>query len=390
MTSATRTSTFGLRGFPVRPGTSKSVAGKSLIAITMLFVAFGLLSVYSASSFVAQSEGLQDSHYLFQQASRAGIGLLVLLVASQLDYRLYRKLAWPILGVAVLLLIPLLLPWTQSIAPRVNGARRWLDLGLTIQPSEFAKIAIVMWTAAIAVKKQDSLHNVREGLLPIGLVVGFVCLLVLAEPHFSAALWIAILAAFVLFAAGARLTHFALVAIAIVPLALLAVLSSGYRRERLSAFVATFIDPSSVAATSGYQLRQSMIAIGSGGITGVGFGRSNLKMSYLPEPQNDFIFSIIAEEWGLIGAVVLICMFVAWTLIGIHIARNAPDVHGRLLAVGLTALVSLSAFAHMGVALGLLPTTGVNLPFISAGGTNLILMLGATGILLNVSTAWKR
>lgn len=390
MTSATRTSTFGLRGFPVRPGTSKSVAGKSLIAITMLFVAFGLLSVYSASSFVAQSEGLQDSHYLFQQASRAGIGLLVLLVASQLDYRLYRKLAWPILGVAVLLLIPLLLPWTQSIAPRVNGARRWLDLGLTIQPSELAKIAIVMWTAAIAVKKQDSLHNVREGLLPIGLVVGFVCLLVLAEPHFSAALWIAILAAFVLFAAGARLTHFALVAIAIVPLALLAVLSSGYRRERLSAFVATFIDPSSVAATSGYQLRQSMIAIGSGGITGVGFGRSNLKMSYLPEPQNDFIFSIIAEEWGLIGAVVLICMFVAWTLIGIHIARNAPDVHGRLLAVGLTALVSLSAFAHMGVALGLLPTTGVNLPFISAGGTNLILMLGATGILLNVSTAWKR
>ncbi len=390
MTSATRTSTFGLRGFPVRPGTSKSVAGKSLIAITMLFVAFGLLSVYSASSFVAQSAGLQDSHYLFQQASRAGIGLMVLLVASQLDYRLYRKLAWPILGVAVLLLIPLLLPWTHSIAPRVNGARRWLDLGVTIQPSELAKIAVVMWTAAIAVKKQDSLHDVREGLLPIGLVVGFVCLLVLAEPHFSAALWIAILAAVVLFAAGARLTHFALAAIAIAPLGLLAALSSGYRRERLSAFVANFIDPTSVAATSGYQLRQSMIAIGSGGITGVGFGRSNLKMSYLPEPQNDFIFSIIAEEWGLIGAVVLICMFVAWTLIGIHIARNAPDVHGRLLAVGMTALVSLSAFAHMGVALGLLPTTGVNLPFISAGGTNLILMLGATGILLNVSTAWKR
>ena len=390
MTSAAPASIFGLRGFPVRPGTSKSLAGKSLIAITMLFVAFGLLSVYSASSFVAQSEGLQDSHYLFQQASRAGVGLLVLLVASQLDYRLYRKLAWPILGVAVFLLIPLLLPWTQSIAPRVNGARRWLDLGLAIQPSELAKIAVVMWTAAIAVKKQDSLHDVREGLLPIGLVVGFVCLLVLFEPHFSAALWIAVLATVVLFAAGARLTHFALAGIAVVPLVLLAALSSGYRRARVSAFAATFFDPSSVAATSGYQLRQSMIAIGSGGITGVGFGRSSLKMSYLPEPQNDFICSIIAEEWGLIGAVVLISMFVAWTLIGIHIARNAPDVHGRLLAVGMTALVSLSAFAHMGVALGLLPTTGVNLPFISAGGTNLILMLGATGILLNVSTAWKR
>jgi cell division protein FtsW len=132
-----------------------------------------------------------------------------------------------------------------------------------------------------------------------------------------------------------------------------------------------------------------MIAIGSGGLTGVGFGRSSLKMEYLPEPQNDFIFSIIAEEWGFIGAGLLIVLFAAWTLIGLRIARGAPDMYGRLLAVGITALVALSAFAHMGVALGLLPTTGVNLPFISAGGTNLVLTLAATGILLNVSTAWK-
>lgn len=374
----------------MRPSSSASVAGKVLTVITLLFVAFGLISVYSASSFVAQSEGLQDSHYLFQQASRAGVGLLALFVASQVDYRLYRKLAWPILGVATLLLVPLLLPWTESIAPRVNGARRWLDLGVTIQPSELAKIAVVMWTAAIAVKKRDQLHDLREGLLPIGLIVGTVCLLVLLEPHFSAALWIAVLAGVVLFAAGARLAHFVLVALAMVPVGLLGALSSAYRRERVRAYLATFFDPSSVAATSGYQLRQSMIAIGSGGVTGVGFGRSSLKMSYLPEPQNDFIFSIIAEEWGFLGASVLIGLFVAWTLTGLRIARGAPDVYGRLLAVGITALVALSAFAHMGVALGLLPTTGVNLPFISAGGTNLILMLGATGILLNVSTAWKR
>lgn len=390
MTAGTRASTFGLRGFPVRPSSSASVAGKVLTVITLLFVAFGLISVYSASSFVAQSEGLQDSHYLFQQASRAGVGLLALFVASQVDYRLYRKLAWPILGVATLLLVPLLLPWTESIAPRVNGARRWLDLGVTIQPSELAKIAVVMWTAAIAVKKRDQLHDLREGLLPIGLIVGTVCLLVLLEPHFSAALWIAVLAGVVLFAAGVRLAHFVLAALAMVPVGLLGALSSAYRRERVRAYLATFFDPSSVAATSGYQLRQSMIAIGSGGVTGVGFGRSSLKMSYLPEPQNDFIFSIIAEEWGFLGASVLIGLFVGWTLTGLRIARGAPDVYGRLLAVGITALVALSAFAHMGVALGLLPTTGVNLPFISAGGTNLILMLGATGILLNVSTAWKR
>ncbi|MDH3298268.1 MAG: FtsW/RodA/SpoVE family cell cycle protein, partial [Gemmatimonadota bacterium] len=224
----------------------------------------------------------------------------------------------------------------------------------------------------------------------IGLVVGVVCLLVLFEPHFSAALWIAVLAGAVLFSAGARLTHFAIVVLAMVPVGVVAALSSAYRRERVRAYLATFFDPSSVAATSGYQLRQSMIAIGSGGVTGVGFGQSSLKMSYLPEPQNDFIFSIIAEEWGFLGAAALISLFVAWTLVGLRIARGAPDVHGRLLAIGITCLVALSAFAHMGVALGLLPTTGVNLPFISAGGTNLVLMLGATGILLNVSTAWKR
>ena len=247
MTAGARASSFGLRGFPVRPSATASVAGKALAAITLLFVGFGLISVYSASSFVAQSAGLGDSHYLFQQASKAGIGLLALFVASQIDYRVYRKLAWPILAVSVLLLLPLLLPWTQSIAPRVNGARRWLDLGVTIQPSELAKIAVVMWTAAIAVKKQDRLHDVREGLLPIGLVVGTVCLLVLMEPHFSAALWIAVLAGMVLFAAGARITHFATMALVMAPVGLIVALSSGYRRQRLMAFLATFVDPSSVA-----------------------------------------------------------------------------------------------------------------------------------------------
>lgn len=388
--ASTRGSTLGLRGFPVRPSSGASMPGRALFGLTVLFVLFGLLSVYSAGSYVAHAQGLDDGHFVFGQASRAAIGLLALTVASVVDYRIYQKLAWPILGLAVLLLIPLVLPGTQAIAPEWNGARRWLTLGVTVQPSELAKLAVVAWTAAIAVKKQDKLHDFREGVLPILLVVAGVCLLVLLEPHFSAALWIAVLAATILFVAGARLTHFALGVAAVVPVGVLAALASDYRRARIAAFISTFVDPSSVAATSGYQLRQSMIAIGSGGLMGVGFGRSSLKMEYLPEPQNDFIFSIISEEWGFIGAALLIALFVAWTLFGLRIARDAPDMYGRLLAVGITALVSLSAFAHMGVALGLLPTTGVNLPFISAGGTNLILMLGATGILLNVSTAWRR
>jgi len=385
-----RGSAFGLRGFPVRPSSGATLPGRALFALTLVFVAFGLLSVYSAGAYVAHARGLEDGHFLFGQASRAAVGLVALFVASQIDYRFYQRLAWPILAVTTALLVPLVLPGTEGIAPEWNGARRWLDLGVTVQPSELAKLAVVIWVAAIAVNRQDRLHEFREGLLPIIAIVGLVAGLVLLEPHFSAALWIVVLASVVLFMAGARLTHFALGAAAVVPLGLLTALASDYRRARLGAFISTFVDPASVASTSGYQLQQSMIAIGSGGLTGVGFGRSSLKMEYLPEPQNDFIFSIIAEEWGFIGAGLMIALFVAWTLLGLKIARSAPDMYGRLLAVGITALVTLSAFAHMGVALGLLPTTGVNLPFISAGGTNLILMLAATGILLNVSTAWRR
>lgn len=371
-----------LSALPIRPASSRpSVAGRVLLAVTLSLVAFGLLSVYSASSYVAQVQGLEDSHYLFQQVSRAGVGLVILVVASVVNYRLYHRLAWPLLGLSVLLLIPMLLPWTEAIAPPINGARRWLDIGVTVQPSELAKISVVLWTAAMAVKKQDRLQSFRYGLLPFLLVVGLVCLLVLLEPHFSAAVMIAAVAATVLFTAGARFGHFAMLGAAALPVLWMQVMGSGYRMARVTAFM----NPDSTAAAGGYQLKQSLMAVGSGGIFGVGFGRSSLKMSYLPEPQNDFIFSIIAEEWGFVGAAVVILLFLAWALLGLRIARAAPDLYGRLVAVGITALVAFAAFGHIGVALGLLPTTGINLPFISAGGTNLILMLGMTGILLNVS-----
>ncbi|MDP2482914.1 MAG: putative peptidoglycan glycosyltransferase FtsW [Candidatus Palauibacterales bacterium] len=367
---------------PIRPASSRpSVAGRALLAVTLSLVAFGLISVYSASSYVAQAQGLEDSHYLFQQMSRAGIGLVVLAAASMVNYRVYRALAWPLIGLTILLLIPLLLPGTEAIAPRINGARRWLDLGVTVQPSELAKITVVLWTAAIAVKKQDRLHSFRHGLLPFLLVLGSVCLLVLLEPHFSATVMIASVSAVVLFTAGARLGHFAMLAAAALPVLWMQVSGAGYRLARITAFM----NPDSTAASGGYQLKQSLMAVGSGGLFGVGFGRSSLKMSYLPEPQNDFIYSIIAEEWGFIGAAAVILLFLAWALLGLRIAKGAPDLHGRLVAVGLTALVAFAAFGHIGVALGLMPTTGINLPFISAGGTNLILMLGTTGILLNVS-----
>ncbi len=360
---------------------SGAYLASGLIAITLLLVGFGLLSVYSASSFTAQSEGLPDSYYLVQQSARALVGIAALLAASFVDYRVYRHLAWPLLAATAALLIIVILPGTEAIAPRINGARRWLMLGVTIQPSELAKIAIVIWTAALAVKKQDRLRSLRYGLVPFLLVIGTVCLLILLEPHLSGAMLVGALAFIVLFAAGGRLGHFLFLAMLGLPVLWDQVANTGYRMNRMLAFM----KPGMGADDIGYQLNQSLIAIGSGGPFGVGFGESRQKLLYLPEPQNDFIFSIIAEEWGLIGSVFLIGLFLAWTVIGIRIAGSAPDLFGRLLAVGLTAIVAVGAFTHIGVTLGVLPTTGVNLPFISAGGTGLVLALGVTGILVNIA-----
>jgi cell division protein FtsW len=360
---------------------SGAYLASGLIAITLLLVGFGLLSVYSASSFTAQAEGLPDSYYLVQQAARALVGIAALLAASFVDYRVYRHLAWPLLVATAALLVIIILPGTEAIAPRINGARRWLMLGVTIQPSELAKIAIVIWTAALAVKKQERLRSLRYGLVPFLLVIGPVCLLILLEPHLSGALLVGALAFIVLFAAGGRLGHFLFLAVLGLPVLWDQVANTGYRMNRMMAFM----KPGMGADDIGYQLNQSLIAIGSGGPFGVGFGESRQKLLYLPEPQNDFIFSIIAEEWGLIGSVFLIGLFLAWAIIGMRIAGSAPDLFGRLLAVGLTSMVAVGAFAHIGVTLGVLPTTGVNLPFISAGGTGLVLALGVTGILVNIA-----
>ena len=360
---------------------SGAYLASGLIAITLLLVGFGLLSVYSASSFTAQSEGLPDSYYLVQQAARALVGIAALLAASFVDYRVYRHFAWPLLAATTALLILVILPGTESIAPRINGARRWLMLGVTVQPSELAKIAIVIWTAALAVKKQERLRSLRYGLVPFLLVIGPICLLILLEPHLSGAMLVGALAFIVLFAAGGRLGHFLFLAMLGLPVLWDQVANTGYRMNRMMAF----LKPGMGADDIGYQLNQSLIAIGSGGPFGVGFGESRQKLLYLPEPQNDFIFSIIAEEWGLIGSVFVIGLFLAWAVIGMRIAGSAPDLFGRLLAVGLTAMVAVGAFAHIGVTLGVLPTTGVNLPFISAGGTGLVLALGVTGILVNVA-----
>ncbi|WP_419949314.1 putative lipid II flippase FtsW [Candidatus Palauibacter sp.] len=355
----------------------------TLFAITLVLVVFGLLSVYSASSFAAEQSGLPGNYVLLSQLARAAIGVVALIVATFIDYRLYQRLAWPILALVAVLLVVLILPGTTDIAPVRNGSRRWLELGpATFQPSELAKVAVVVWTAALAVRKQHEFDRFHTGVLPFLLILGPVLVLIAAEPHLSATLITGALAVTVLFAAGMRIRHFLLLALPAGPALWWLVHSNSYQLARILAF----LDPEKDTSGVGYQLQQAQIAIGSGGVLGAGYGESTQKLHYLPEAQNDFIYPIIAEEWGFVGAVTVLALFLLWTHLGLRIARSAPDLFGRLLAIGLTVIVAAGAFGHIGVTLGLLPTTGVSLPFISAGGTGLVTALGITGVLLNVAS----
>ncbi len=364
-------------------GSARRDAGL-LLAVAVFLVLVGLITVYSASSFLAQRQGLPDHYYLRQQASKALFGLLALYVLARLDYRVWRMLAWPLLGATLVALILLVLPGTVAIAPPRQEARRWLELGLRVQPSEVAKLTLVIWTAALAAKKGERIRSLRWGLAAFILIYLLVAFLIVLQPDLSSAALIGLLCAIVLFAAGARIGHFILLGLLAVPLLWEVIRAASYRMARL----VTFLDAGSDPTGTGYQLQQSLIAVGSGGLLGVGYGESAQKYYFLPEPHNDFAFAMVAEEWGFVGVTVVAIAVGLIAFLGLRIARRAPDAFGFLLAVGLTALIVVSALVHMGVSLGLLPTTGVTLPFISYGGSSLVVSLAAVGILLNIGS-WR-
>lgn len=364
-------------------GSARRDAGL-LLAATIFLLLAGLLTVYSASSFLAQKEGLPDYYYLRQQASKAMLGLLALYVLARLDYRVHRYLAWPLLGITLVGLLLLVLPGTEFLAPPRNGARRWLELGVRVQPSEVAKLVLVIWTAALAAKKGERIRSLRWGLAAFVVVYAVAAFLIILEPDLSTVALIGLLGAVVLFAAGARIGHFILLGLLAVPLLWEWITAASYRLARL----ATFFNAGSDPAGAGYQQHQSLIAVGSGGLFGVGYGESLQKYYFLPEPHNDFVFAIIGEEWGLIGSLCVILAVATIGVLGLRIARRAPDAFGFLLGVGLTALIVVSALVHIGVSVGLLPTTGVNLPFMSYGGSSLVMSFAAVGILLNIGS-WR-
>jgi cell division protein FtsW len=367
------------------PASPDAWEGRALILLTLAAFSFGVIELYSASSFMAAYDGLPGYYFAVKQISGAVMGFVLAAVLSRVDYRNWEKLAWPMLIAVMVMLVVIVMPGTNAIAPRINGARRWLNLGIMFQPSEFAKLAVIVWTAAMAVKKQDRLHSMSKGLMPFLVVWLAVILLVFREPNLSAALLIALLGALVLFAGGARIGHFILLGMGAVPLVWHSITHEGYRMRRIAAFLSPESDPAGVS----YQIYQSLIAIGSGGLGGTGFGGSRQKFGFLPEANNDFLFSMISEEWGIFGIVFVVALFAAFMLVGYRIAARAPDGFGYLVAIGMTNVIAVAAFLHMAVAMALLPTTGVALPFMSSGLSALLTSFAAVGILLNVARAGR-
>jgi cell division protein FtsW len=358
-----------------------------LAVVTATLVVFGVAAVYGASSIVAVERGEPGSAFALRQLIGALAGGLLFVIAARMDYHRWEGLAWSLIGLSAVLLVVPLLPFTRSIAPEINGARRWIVAGLvSFQPSELTKVAVVAWTAMLAAKKGDLVREFKRGVLPFMAIVVPLCVLILLEPNLSTATFVALLAGVMLFTAGARIGHFLLLGLAAVPIAWHEVVSAQYRLAR----VVTFLSPGEDSLEMSWQIRQSVIGVGSGRIFGVGFGQGQQKLGYLPYAYSDFIFSTIGEEWGFIGVCLVVLFYAVFIGLGFRIARTAGDRFGMLLATGLTALIGLSAVVHMSVSLALVPTTGLPLPFLSYGRSNLLVSMAAAGVLVSVGRGRTR
>jgi cell division protein FtsW len=353
-----------------------------LLLITMSLVVVGLASVYSASSALVERGQPVYSARVLVQIAGAAMGGLLLLLAARVNLERVRRLAWPLIGVTALLLLVLVIPGTTSIAPRINGARRWLDIGVSIQVSEIAKLAVVIWTAMLCAKKGTEVRRMSKGLLPVLTVVGPIGVLIMLQPDLSTAVSIPLRAMLVLFVAGARIGHFILVGLLAVPLLWKQIEAAQYQLLRMTAF----LDPGPDRLGSSYQIDQALIGVGSGGFLGVGFGEGHQKLGFLPYPYSDFIFATIAEEWGFVGVLILVTLYLGYVVVALRLARATGDPFRQLLGVGLATMIGADAFLHMAVSVGLVPTTGLVLPFISYGRSGLVTAMVATGLLINLGT----
>ena len=355
-----------------------------LLIVVLALVGIGIVMVYSTSAILA-GDRFQDPYYfLKRQALYAGIGLGLMVVMMFFPYQALNRLAYPLLGLSIAGLIAVLIP---GIGVRAGGSMRWLRvLSFTFQPSEFAKLGLVIFLAYFLTKKEERIRSFSFGFLPTLLISGLVIVLVLKEPDFGTAFFLTAMVFLFLFLGGARVIYIAGAILLAAPAAYYLMTSAAYRYKRLMSFIRPWDDPTGTS----FQIIQSFLSFGSGGLFGMGLGEGKQKLFFLPAPHTDFIFSIIGEELGLAGAMVVVLLFFIFTLRGLQIGSGLGDRFASYLALGLTLMIALQAVLNMGVVLGLLPTKGLTLPFISYGGTSLITSLVGVGILLRLSALAER
>jgi cell division protein FtsW len=361
------------------------IEARALVILTGILLAFGLATVYSASAIVEMQAGYGHAHLLIRQVLGMAVGVALFAVAAQMDAEVWEGWAWPVMILSIVLLVIVILPFTAGIAPRVHGSRRYL-FGSSLQPSELAKLAVIVWTSMLVIKKGPALRRLTKGLLPFLVIIGALDILVMLEPDLSTAMMFTLVMGIILFAGGVRIGHFVALSVMLIPLLYVKIERLNYVLLRMSAF----FDPGAAPLEVSYQLRQSLIAVGSGQIFGVGFGRGRQQYGFLPFGYDDFIAGHIGEEWGFVGLALLVLAFALYAALGFRIARRARTPFLQLVAVGITVTTVLTAYLHIGVATGLLPTTGLTLPFISYGRSNLVLSLVMTGILVNIGSSREK
>jgi cell division protein FtsW len=352
---------------------------RCVLAITYVLLVLGLIMVFSASGIMAETRYGDSTYFLKRQGLWLVLGLIVMHVTANMDYHVWQRMAPYVMVGTGLLLLVVLIPLLGS---EVKGARRWIRWGgVSLQPAEMAKVAVVIYLASFLSRKEGHVEEFRSGFLPPVVLVGGMAGLVLLEPDMGTAVVLGLVLVCLLFSGGARLSHLGGLVAVLLPLAAAVAYGSEYRRKRLLSFIDPWQDP----MDTGFQLSQSFVALGSGGILGVGLGESKQKLFFLPEVHADFVLALIGEELGYVGTASLIVLFGFFVLKGFQISGKAPDKLGSQLALGVTLLVGGQALINAGVVAGLLPTKGLTLPLVSYGGSSLVVTLLGIGILLSVS-----
>ena len=358
----------------------------TIAVVVTLLLSIGVVMIYSTSAIYAEEKYHDSYFFLKKQVAWVLIGVLLMVAFSLLDYHVLKTLSIPLLFLSTILLLLVFVP---GLGRTAGGARRWLRVAsLSFQPSEFTKFAILVYLSDFLSRNQAKIGRIWKGLfLPLSIIL-LNLVLVLLQPDLGTAVLIGLVVFVLLFAGGMRITYLVTVALASLPVIYAVILRSAYQRSRIMIFLNPWKDPQG----TGFQIIQSLIALDAGGLFGLGLACSRQKFFYLPEAHTDFIFSIIGEELGLVGTLCILALFFVFVMAGMKIAWNAPDLYGSLLATGIVSLIAFQAIINIGVVTGAFPTKGLPLPFVSFGGSNLVVAIASVGVLLNIggqSTSWN-